>query len=177
MLLAEKGYRIAGTIPFGDLTPATVEARKPDAVLINVPAPREGVLEAIRVSQQTSPRPLALFCKHGNQAWIRAAVAAGVSAYITDELTGKRVQSAIDLAVAQFSECQSLREQLDEAQTALSERKLIERAKGIVMKQRRLDEEDAFQIMRKTAMDRNLRLADLAKTLIEATEFLGERSP
>lgn len=92
---------------------------------------------------------------------------------MTIEMSSNQVRPAVDLAVAQFTESQSLRKELDKAQTALSERKLIERAKGILMKQRSLNEEDAFQIMRKTAMDRNRRMADIAKTLIDATEILG----
>jgi two-component system, response regulator / RNA-binding antiterminator len=176
-LLSENGYGIAGAIPFGDLTPERVDAQQTDVIVINAPAPNDYSLETICELQIISPRPIALFCGQGSQEQISSAVTAGISAYMTVELSSNQIGPAIALAVAQFSESQSLRKKLDKAQTALSERKMIERAKGIVMKQRNLNEEDAFQVMRKTAMDRNQRLADLANTLIDATEILGERSP
>ena len=172
-MLTENGYGIAGSLPFGALTPDRIEVDRPDVVLINVPDPDAEALERIRAIQESTPRPIALFTEEGSQDQIRAAVAAGVSAYIVVGLSRNRVRAAIDLARAQFEEAQHVRSELDKAQAALAERKLVERAKGVLMKQRGLNEEDAYQVMRKTAMDRNIRMADLAQTLIDATEILG----
>jgi len=172
-LLTENGYGIAGSITIDDLTPGKVEERQADVVLINAPAPDARALSAIRKLQDAAPRPIVLFSEANKTERIKAVIAAGVSAYIEDGLGSNRLRSSIDLAIAQFGESQSLRLELEKTQTALSERKLIERAKGIVMKQRSLDEEGAFQVMRKTAMDKNVRVAELAKTLIDATEILG----
>ncbi len=172
-MLSEHGYGIAGSLPFGDLTADRIERERPDAVLVNVTDPDERSMDRIRAIQDVRPSPIAMFSEDGEPEQIRAAVAAGVSAYIVVGLNSNRVRSAIDLARAQFDEGRHVRAELDKAQAALSERKLIERAKGIVMRQRGLNEEDAYQVMRKTAMDRNIRMADLAKTLIDATEILG----
>jgi response regulator NasT len=172
-MLTENGYGIAGSLPFEDLSRDRVDRERPDAVLINVTNADAGALDRIRELQDARPTPIALFSEDGGPDQIRAAVAAGVSAFIVVGLNGNRVRSAIDLAMAQFDEARHVRAELDKAQAALSERKLIERAKGIIMRQRGLSEEDAYQVMRKTAMDRNIRMADLAKTLIDATEILG----
>ena len=172
-MLAENGYGITGLLKLGELTPARVERDRPDVVLVNVPDPDAKALARIRSVQDAQPCPIALFTEEGGQDQIRAAVAAGVSAYIVVGLNSNRVRSAIDLALAQFDEAQGVRAELDKAQAALLERKQVERAKGILMKQRGLNEEDAYQVMRKTAMDRNIRMADLAKTLIDAAEILG----
>lgn len=172
-MLAENGYGITGSLKLGGLTPARVERDRPDVVLVNVPKPDPKALGRIRAVQESQPCPIALFTEEGGQEQIRAAVAAGVSAYIVVGLNSNRVRSAIDLALAQFEEAQCVRAELDKAQAALLERKQVERAKGILMKQRGLNEEDAYQVMRKTAMDRNIRMADLAKTLIDAAEILG----
>ena len=172
-MLTENGYGITGSLMLGELTPARIERDRPDVVLVNVPDPDAEVLDRIRAIQRVQPCPVALFTEEGGQDQIRAAVAAGVSAYVVVGLNSNRVRSAIDLALAQFDEAQFVRAELDKAQGALLERKLVERAKGILMKQRGLNEEDAYQVMRKTAMDRNIRMADLAKTLIDAAEILG----
>ncbi len=172
-MLTENGYGIAGSFPLSELTSERVERDRADAVLVNVPDPDDAALERIRAIQDVSPRPVALFTEEGGQERMRAAVAAGVSAYIVIGLNSNRVRSAIDLATAQFDQARSMRDELDKAQAALSERKLVEKAKGIVMRQRGLSEEEAYKVMRKTAMDRNVRMVDLAKTLIDATEILG----
>ena len=172
-MLSDNGYGIVGSLPFGDLTADRIERERPDAVVVNVTDPDESALDRIRTIQDGCPSPIAMFSEDGGPDQIRAAVASGVSAYVVVGLNSNRVRSAIDLARAQFDEGRHVRAELDRAQAALAERKLIERAKGIVMRQRRLDEEDAYRVMRKTAMDRNIRMADLAKTLIDATEILG----
>jgi len=100
-------------------------------------------------------------------------VRAGVSAYVVDGLDAARVKAVIDVAVARFEDFQDLREQLAEANLKLAERKLVERAKGILMKARGLDEEAAYRLMRKFAMDRKLKLGEVARQLIDAADLLG----
>ena len=104
---------------------------------------------------------------------IRAALDAGVSAYVVDGLTPDRVKPVVDVAIARFAQFQDLRSQLDKAKTTLAERKLVEKAKGILGKRWRCDEEDAYRLMRKMAMDQKLKLVDIANKIIDAAELLG----
>ncbi|MBI3496773.1 MAG: ANTAR domain-containing protein, partial [Proteobacteria bacterium] len=103
---------------------------------------------------------------------MRAALEAGVSAYVVDGLSVERVRPIVEVALARFEQWQALRRELDQAQTNLAERKLIERAKGIVMKQRRCTEDEAYALLRKLAMDRNQRLAQVAESVITMAELL-----
>jgi response regulator NasT len=103
---------------------------------------------------------------------IRAAVQAGVSAYVVGGLSPERVRPVLEVAIARFNEFQALRRELESAKSSLEERKVIERAKGILMKSRRLAEDEAFRLMRKMAMDRKVRLADVAREVIAAAEIL-----
>jgi response regulator NasT len=104
---------------------------------------------------------------------MRTAIRAGVSAYVVGDLAGDRVKHIVDVAVLRFEQHQTLQRELDQTKTSLAERKLIERAKGILMRQRDCGEEQAFQALRKMAMDRNRRLAEVAQSVIDAAELLG----
>lgn len=114
-----------------------------------------------------------MFTHDGDSEKISNAIRAGVSAYVVDGLEPDRIRPIVDVAIARFEQFQALKEELSQAHTRLAERKLIERAKGIVMQQRGLPENEAYQWMRKMAMQRNLRIADLARSLITAAELLG----
>jgi response regulator NasT len=114
-----------------------------------------------------------MFSSDGAPETIREAVRAGVSAYVVDGMEPDRIRAIIDVAVAQFEDFQRLREELAEANLRLAERKLVERAKGLLMKSRSLDEEAAYALLRKFAMDRKLRLGEVAQQLIDAADLLG----
>ena len=118
-------------------------------------------------------RPVVMFAEDGKPETIRAAIEAGVAAYVVSGLQPKRGRPVIDVAIARFGQFQELRSQLDKARASLAERKLIEKAKGELMKRRRIDEETAYGLMRKMAMDQKLRLIDVANRIIEAAELLG----
>jgi len=109
----------------------------------------------------------------GSEEAIRAATRAGVAAYVVDGLDENRIKTIVEVAVARFEERQDLRDQLEEANTKLAERKLIERAKGLLMKSRNLDEEAAFTALRKAAMDRKLKLVEVAQRIVDAADLLG----
>jgi response regulator NasT len=114
-----------------------------------------------------------MFTSDGSEEAIRAATRAGVSAYVVDGLDEGRIKTIVDVAVARFEEMQDLRGQLAEANLRLADRKLIERAKGLLMKSRNLDEESAFAALRKAAMDRNLKLSEVAQRIVDAADLLG----
>jgi response regulator NasT len=171
--LMDNGYEVMLARPDAPTLPEAVAQQRPDTVMIGCSHLEPRLVEEIAEVQKVTPIPVVLFSEDNETDKIRAAVAAGVNAYIVVGVNANRVRSSIDLAFAQFEETQGLRSELYEATAALVERKLVERAKGIVMKTRSMNEEDAYRFMRKTAMDRNMRISDLAKTLIEAAELLS----
>ena len=151
----------------------TIEQLAPDVIVIDTDSPSRDVLEHLVMVSQHTPRPVVMFTSDGSEAAIRAATRAGVSAYVVDGLDENRIKTIVDVAVARFEEMQGLREQLAEANTRLADRKLIERAKGLLMKSRNLDEDAAYSALRKAAMDRNLKLSEVAQRVVDAADLLG----
>lgn len=151
----------------------TIDELQPDVIVIDTESPSRDVLEHLVVMSERGPRPVVMFANDGAPEVIREAVRAGVSAYVVDGLDAARVKTIVDVAVARFEDFQSLRAQLAEANLKLAERKVIDRAKGILMKTRGLDEESAYALLRKSAMDRKLRIAEVAQQLVGAADLLG----
>jgi len=151
----------------------TIEQREPDVIVINTDSPSRDVLEHLVMVSQHTPRPVVMFTSDGSEQAIRAATRAGVSAYVVDGLDQHRIKTIVDVAVARFEEMQDLRDQLTEANTQLAERKVIERAKGLLMKSRNLDEQAALATLRKAAMDRKLKLSEVAQRIVDAADLLG----
>jgi two-component system, response regulator / RNA-binding antiterminator len=151
----------------------TIEQLEPDVIVIDTDSPSRDVLEHLVMVSRHTPRPVVMFTSDGSEAAIRAATRAGVSAYVVDGLDEGRIKTIVDVAVARFEETQGLRDQLAEANLRLAERKLIERAKGLLMKSRNIDEESAFAALRKAAMDRNLKLSEVAQRIVDAADLLG----
>ena len=151
----------------------TIEQLAPDVIVINTDSPSRDVLEHLVMVSQHTPRPVVMFTSDGSEQAIRAATRAGVSAYVVDGLDQHRIKTIVDVAVARFEEMQDLRDQLTEANTQLAERKVIERAKGLLMKSRNLDEQAAFATLRKAAMDRKLKLSEVAQRIVGAADLLG----
>jgi response regulator NasT len=136
-------------------------------------SPDRDTLEHLSSIGSARPRPIVLFAEHSDSETTQAAIQAGVSAYIVDDLNPKRIKSIMEVAIARFREYQALRKELDDTRTRLAERKLIEKAKGILMQQKQLSEEQAYQALRKLAMDRNQRIAEVARTLISVVDLLS----
>ena len=171
--LRRAGYEVTASLSSPLALLKTIEELQPDVIVIDTESPSRDVLEHLVVMSQHTPRPVVMFATDGAPEVIRQAVRAGVSAYVVDGLDAARVKAVIDVAVARFEDFQRLREELAEANLKLSERKLVERAKGILMKTRGLDEESAYSLLRKAAMDRKLRLGEMAQQLIDAAELLN----
>jgi two-component system, response regulator / RNA-binding antiterminator len=144
----------------------------PDVVVIDLENPDRDRLEHFFTLSKALQRPVAMFVDKSDASAISAAIEAGVSAYVVDGLRKDRVKSILDMAVLRFNAYSRLRLELEEAKTALEERKLVDRAKAILMKQRSLSEEDAYALLRKTAMNQNRRIADIAQSLITAAGLL-----
>jgi len=145
---------------------------EPDIIIIDVDLPDRDTLENLRCVQAAAPRPMVMFSQDDDGATIRRAVQAGVSAYIVDGVQSQRVRPILDAAIATFDQYSALQNELEQTRLQLVERKTIERAKGILMKQRRIEEAEAYQLMRKTAMNQKKKLIDIASNIISAAELL-----
>ena len=164
---------VVGIFPTGaDLSRHLIELQA-DVIVADIESPDRDVLESLRQVSFGQGRPVVMFAQDGAPETIRAAIEAGVSAYVVDGLKPERVRSVLDVAIARFAQFQELRAELNKAKSTLAERKLVERAKGILMKRRHCDEDEAYRLMRKMAMDQKSRLVDIANKIIEAAELLG----
>jgi two-component system, response regulator / RNA-binding antiterminator len=150
-----------------------VKDHEPDLIIIDTESPSRDVIEHVSFITRDQPRPIVMFSADRESETIRAAVRAGVTAYVVDGLSEARVHPILQVAVERFEAEQSLRQELAQAKSQLSERKLVERAKGVIMKQKQVDEEEAFRTLRKFAMDRGVRLAEAADQIIEIAKVLG----
>ena len=147
-------------------------ASRPDVLIIDTDSPDRDTLENICVMTMHDPRPIVMFTHDGNKEQIKLATQAGVSAYVVGTIPSERLTPVIDAAVARFEEFNNLRAELSLAKLKLGERKTVERAKGLLMKQRGLDEDAAYEMLRSMAMKKNMKLADLSHQLIEAASML-----
>lgn len=145
---------------------------QPDMIIVDINRPDRGLLETISAVNCNRPIPIIMFVVEGDEGLITSIVKSGVCAYVVDGYNQTRVRSIIDLAIARFQESQRLNAELCVARAALADRKGIDRAKGVVMKQKRCDEETAYQLIRKMAMDKNIRIADVAKQILDISSLL-----
>lgn len=145
----------------------------PDVIVIDLENPNRDMLENMFQLSRAVQRPIAMFVDRADQASIEAAVEAGVSAYIVDGLRQERVKPILDIAISRFNAFSRLARELEEARDELENRKLIERAKGILMTSKGLSEEEAYRLLRRTAMNQNRKIIEIAQSLITAAGLLG----
>ena len=167
------GFVVVATFGTGADLPRKLAELAADVVIVDIDSPDRDTLEDMRRVTMEQRRPVVMFAQDGKPETIKAAIEAGVAAYVVDGLKPDRVRPVVDVAIARFAQFQELRGQLDKARTTLAERKLIEKAKGILMKRRKVDEDEAYGLMRRMAMDQKSRLIDVANKIIEAAELLG----
>lgn len=170
--LEAEGFELLASLSPDDKLLDAVARYAPDVVLIDIDAPGRDTLESLRRVQARQPRPMVLFTRDDAGESIRRAVEAGVTAYIVDGIEPRRVRPIIDAAMAQFSQYRALEQELSDTRGKLAERKLIERAKGLVMQQQGISEAEAYQAMRKLAMRKNRKLAEIADGIISAAELM-----
>lgn len=170
--LREAGHpRINRLVPSRDLL-AQLAAADPDVILIGLGSPSRDVLEQMFQVSRAVKRPVAMFVDCSDSASIQAAVDAGVSAFVVDGLKKERVKHILDMCVCRFNAYSRLQDELARAKAALEERKVIDRAKGILMQAKGLAEADAYALMRKTAMNEKKRIAEIAQAIVTAAEVL-----
>ncbi|MEM6636017.1 MAG: ANTAR domain-containing protein [Pseudomonadota bacterium] len=146
---------------------------EPDVVLVDIRSPSRDALEELALASGPLERPVAMFVDKSEAGLTRAAIEAGVSAYVVDGLRPERIKPVIDAAIARFQMFQQMRSELEATKLALQERKVIDRAKGILMKARNIDEDAAYALLRKTAMAQGKKVAEVAESLVMAAGMLS----
>jgi response regulator NasT len=164
--LCEAGYRDVVVVREVQNLLRRIVDINPDVIFIDLENPHRDVLEQMFQVSRSVPRPIAMFVDHSDTATIEEAVDAGVATYIVDGLRKERIKPILDTTISRFNAFKKLRDRLDGATQALEERKLIDRAKGILMTERKMSEADAYELLRKSAMNENCRLADIAQRVL-----------
>ena len=171
--LREAGYDDIHVVPPRSGFVARIERMAPDVVLMDLGSPSRDTLEEMLVVSRALARPIAMFVDQSDEMMIGAAIDAGVSAYVVDGLRKERVKPVLDLAIRRFNAFARMQNELNDARTALAERKTIDRAKAILMNTRSLTEAEAYALLRSTAMNQNRRIVEVAEALITASDLLG----
>jgi response regulator NasT len=170
--LREAGYCSVVRISEMHSLLARIYSLDPDIILIDLENPSRDILEQMFQVSRAVRRPIAMFVDQSDAASIQASVDAGVSAYIVDGLKKERIKPILDLCVSRFNAFAKLQDELDRAKSALEERKVIDRAKGILMKLKGLTEEEAYVLMRSTAMREKKKIGEIAQSILTASELL-----
>ncbi len=145
----------------------------PDVIVIDTDAPDRDTLEHVCMISRDQPRPIVLFTDDEDVSRMKQAMRAGVTSYVVKGTAPERIKPILQVAMLRFEEHQALRQDLSLVQNQLAERKLIERAKGIVMQQKNISENAAYNLLRKMAMERNAKLADIAAQVVDLAQALG----
>ena len=150
-----------------------IEQVDPDIVVVNTEFPGHDMLESLRIINRDQPKPIVMFVQNSDKLTTEEVLKAGVSAYVIDGFDPGRLVPIIEVAVVRFRETQALRGELEQARNKLEDRKQIDKAKGILMKQKCVSEDEAYQALRKMAMDKNLKMVDVARNVISVAELLN----
>ena len=170
--LQDKGHEVICRLEGSTNLANSNEITHADMVIINADIPDEAVFANLRDVNNTKPKPIVMFTESSGDKMTGDAIKSGVNAYIVDGLEENRVQPIIDVAIARFREFQALKDELDATRSQLAGRKAIEKAKGILMDHKKVSEDEAYQSLRKMAMDKNTRIIDVAESVISAFELL-----
>jgi response regulator NasT len=170
--LVECGYDVVAQLSEHDDLRARLASLSADVIIIDMQSPDRDVLEDMRRIHSDAPRPILMFVDESDSESIRAAVRAGVSAYVVGDLERRRVKPIVEVAIARFEEAQALRQELDATRERLEDRKILDRAKGLLMSRRGVSEEEAYVMLRKMAMDRKAKIVDIARQVVDMAELL-----
>ena len=171
--LLENGYNIIAVLPTDTFLGERIAQLQPDMIVVDAESAARDALEHVVMATRDARRPIVLFTNDEDTTHVKDAVAAGVSAYIVAGLAPERIRPILDVAMARFQHEQALRRELADARTELHERKLIDRAKGLLMQRQGLTEQEAYAKLRKTAMDRGLKLGDVAQRILDVADLLA----
>ncbi len=185
--LLESNFNLVAVLPADTFLQERLAQLQPDMIIVDAESESRDALEHVVMATRDERRPIVMFTNDNDTSHVRDAVAAGVTAYIVAGLSSERIRPILDVAMARFQHEQGLRKELAETRTELQQqsaelqarmaelqdRKIIDRAKGLLMQRQNLTEQAAYDKLRKTAMDKNLRLADVAQRMLDVADLLG----
>ena len=171
--LLENGYNVVAVLPADTFLYERLAQLQPDMIIVDAESEARDSLEHVVMATRDARRPIVLFTNDNDTSHVKDAVAAGVSAYIVAGLSPERIRPILDVAMARFEHEQGLRQELADARTELQDRKVIDRAKGLLMQRQNLNEQAAYEKLRKAAMDKGLRLGEVAQRMLDAADLLG----
>lgn len=171
--LVAAGHEVLDEVAATGALLRAVETQQPDVVIVDVDSPSRDSLEQLAMLHQHAPRPVVMFSADGDHQLIRAAVGAGVTAYVVDGLAPERLASIVQVALARFEQQLHIRRRLDDVQQQLLDRKLIDRAKGLLMEKRGMSESEAYAALRQQAMRQGAKLVDVARQIIAMADLIG----
>ncbi|MFZ2827435.1 ANTAR domain-containing response regulator [Hydrogenophaga sp.] len=171
--LLENGYNLVAVLPADTFLEERLAQLQPDMIIVDAESEARDSLEHVVMATRDARRPIVLFTNDNDTTHVKDAVAAGVSAYIVAGLSPDRIRPILDVAMARFEHEQGLRQELANAKTELHDRKIIDRAKGLLMQRQGLSEQLAYEKLRKAAMDKGLRLSEVAQRMLDVADLLG----
>lgn len=171
--LLDYRYDVTKHINFNENIIDQIECCSPDVLVLSTKQLGKEILEQLSKINQLAPLPIIIFSENDSPNVIKTVIKYGVSAFVVHEIFPQQLQSIISVAQARFNEVQALRNELKQAKTQLESRKYVERAKGLIMRKKQIDEDAAYKTLRKMAMDQSRSLADVAKNIIDVCELLS----
>jgi len=171
--LLEAGFNVVATLPGDAFLPERLAQIQPDMIVVDAESQGRDILEHVVMATRDERRPIVMLSDDDDTSYLRRAIAAGVSAYVAAGTPAEHIKPVIEVAMARFEHEERLRQDLADARSQLEERKLVDRAKGLLMSRQGITEPEAYARLRKAAMDKGLKLADVAQRLIDAADLLG----
>jgi two-component system, response regulator / RNA-binding antiterminator len=171
--LLESNFNLVAVLPADTFLQERLAQLQPDMIIVDAESEARDALEHVVMATRDERRPIVMFTNDEDTSHVKDAFAAGVTAYIVAGLSSERIRPILDVAMARFQHEQGLRQELADARSELQDRKVIDRAKGLLMQRQNLTEQAAYDKLRKTAMDKNLRLADVAQRMLDVADLLG----
>lgn len=171
--LLENGYNIIAVLPADAFLAQRIAQLQPDMIIVDAQSDARDALEHVVIATRDARRPIVLFTEDNDTTHVKDAVAAGVNAYIVAGLAPERIRPILDVAMARFEHEQDLRHELQTAKSELQERKIIDRAKGLLMQRQNLSEPQAYEKLRKSAMDKGLKLSEVAQRMLDVAEIFS----
>jgi len=173
LALLEAGYNVVATLPGDAFLPDRLAQIQPDLIVVDAESQGRDILEHVVMATRNERRPIVMFGDDEDTSHVRRAIAAGVSAYVATGVPADHVKPVIEVAMARFEHEEKLRSELADARSQLEDRKVIDRAKGMLMNRQGLSEQEAYARLRKAAMDKGIKLSEVAQRLIDAADLLG----
>lgn len=172
--LESMGYQVVAKLCTASNLLKAIDSNSPDIIVVGIDLPDNEILQQIANLQALQPHPVIMFAEQDTPQIIQKVIKAGVSAFMVDDIQPERINSIVNIAIARFQEEQALRQELIRTKNKLEERKTVDKAKGLLMGKRGLDEEQAYKMLRKMAMDKGKSLGKVAEDVVEVMQIITE---